>query len=564
MAYSYEPNNWNSYDPSKSYEENLKNDAIVTKDKLVRMENAIKTASADFVIGEVTEGAEAAASIDFNDVTGTRQLNITLPKSEEVGLPGPKGEPGEKGDPGEAGKAATITIGTVMAGDEAEVINAGDDTDVVLNFILPRGEKGEQGLTGLQGEIGPQGLPGPKGEQGEKGEPFRIAKIYKTEDEMNEDFTGIDVEEGQFVMIADEENPTKEEHGRVYVKGSVSYEFVVDMSYSQVIQGPKGEDGHTPVKGEDYFTDEDITAIEEKLYQQNRPYVDDTLKIVFACGTGVVIEKDTDTTSKITWYEKSGAVSLSFPNTYMVFGGSDGSKHPVYNPATYVCMRSGSVAGIVGGCYGNGAVGVSYVNITGGSISNPTNGVYGGGFAWDNTAKSIFRNTTGNSTVVIDDIEGSICVAAAAGASSYATVDRGEIIVNGGTIQYLLACGTHGTTGKGIATVNGGHVQVMQSCNRGWVERAELNVTGGTVDKLYCGGESGDSSVNAVHGPVKVTISGGTVTKVMQGTNGGAESSDKITGTYVSGCVGNEGDLAALNFKETYTIDQLVAMIQSK
>ncbi len=71
----------------------------------------------------------------------------------------PKGDKGEKGDQGERGPS-TIQIGNVETIDsnlEAEVINRGTNTDVILDFKIPRGEQGRKGDTG---DIGPRGLPG--------------------------------------------------------------------------------------------------------------------------------------------------------------------------------------------------------------------------------------------------------------------------------------------------------------------------------------------------------------------------------------------------------------------
>ena len=49
-----------------------------------------------------------------------------------------------------APKPTPINIGTVTEGDTAMVSNSGTDTDVVLNFVLPRGEKGDPGKDGTQ------------------------------------------------------------------------------------------------------------------------------------------------------------------------------------------------------------------------------------------------------------------------------------------------------------------------------------------------------------------------------------------------------------------------------
>lgn len=80
-----------------------------------------------------------------------------------------------------------------------------------------QGEKGEQGERGLQGEQGIQGLQGEKGEKGIQGE------------------RGLQGEQG-----------------------------------IQGIQGENGKDGYTPVRGTDYWTEEDIATIEQ--------FVNDTME----------------------------------------------------------------------------------------------------------------------------------------------------------------------------------------------------------------------------------------------------------------------------------------------
>lgn len=53
---------------------------------------------------------------------------------------------GAKGDTGAAGKSATVTIGAVTTGETASVTNTGTATEAVLNFVLPAGGGGNNGL----------------------------------------------------------------------------------------------------------------------------------------------------------------------------------------------------------------------------------------------------------------------------------------------------------------------------------------------------------------------------------------------------------------------------------
>lgn len=132
-------------------------------------------------------------------------------------IQGPKGERGEQGIPGPQGPKGedgptTIKVGkteTLDANKDAIVENVGTDKDVILNFKIPRGEKGKdgdklvvgktetldanakarvidtyignvhtldfyipQGFDGANGDVGPkgeQGPPGPKGDIGPQG-----------------------------------------------------------------------------------------------------------------------------------------------------------------------------------------------------------------------------------------------------------------------------------------------------------------------------------------------------------------------------------------------------------
>ena len=65
---------------------------------------------------------------------------------------GPVGPEGPPGQDGANGDAATVAVGlttTGQPGTDATVINSGTTSSAILNFTIPRGEKGEPGLNGL-------------------------------------------------------------------------------------------------------------------------------------------------------------------------------------------------------------------------------------------------------------------------------------------------------------------------------------------------------------------------------------------------------------------------------
>ena len=126
---------------------------------------------------------------------------------------------GEKGDTGEQG----------IQGEKGE---KGD-----------KGDQGEQGVQGIQGEKGEQGEQGIQGIQGVPGKDFSIYKTYKSIVEMEADKDN--VEEGNFVMIAS--NVEDVDNSKLYVKGSIDFVYLTDLSGAT---GMKGEQGPQGIQGE--------------------------------------------------------------------------------------------------------------------------------------------------------------------------------------------------------------------------------------------------------------------------------------------------------------------------
>lgn len=127
---------------------------------------------------------------------------------------------GAKGDKGEDGKSAY------------ELAKEGGYT----------GTK-EEWLQTLKGEAGPQGPIGPQGPQGLKGEmgsPFSIAKTFETKAELEADRT---VEEGKFAVVASANPDTDEDNGRLYVRTTDGWSYILDLSGVKGVQGPAGQDG---------------------------------------------------------------------------------------------------------------------------------------------------------------------------------------------------------------------------------------------------------------------------------------------------------------------------------
>ena len=71
-----------------------------------------------------------------------------------------------------SGGTVSVNVGETLTGEpgtNASVTNSGDETNVVLNFTIPRGKTGPQGPQGADGKTGPQGPAGPQGADGKTG-----------------------------------------------------------------------------------------------------------------------------------------------------------------------------------------------------------------------------------------------------------------------------------------------------------------------------------------------------------------------------------------------------------
>lgn len=91
-------------------------------------------------------GANADADALRLEMQELRQTIASIPAGEK-GADGMPGERGERGADGADGRAATVEIGTVSVGREASVTNSGNQSAAVLNFVIPKGDKGENGLS---------------------------------------------------------------------------------------------------------------------------------------------------------------------------------------------------------------------------------------------------------------------------------------------------------------------------------------------------------------------------------------------------------------------------------
>lgn len=138
-----------------------------------------------------------------------------------IPIPTLKGDKGEKGD---SGKAATISLGSFSTGEvgsEVVITNTGTSEAAVFNFTIPRGD------------------------QGLKGEEGKAATI-----EVGMVTTG---EAGTEVKITNSGN-----------ENAATFNFTIPRGEAG-LKGEKGNDGYTPIKGTDYWTDSDKQEITNEV-----------------------------------------------------------------------------------------------------------------------------------------------------------------------------------------------------------------------------------------------------------------------------------------------------------
>lgn len=112
----------------------------------------------------VNSGTSSAAILDFTIPQGAKgdkgdkgDTGEQGPQGDQgpQGAQGPKGDTGATGPTGPAGSAATITVGTTTTGNpgtNASVTNSGTSSAAVFNFTIPRGNTGATGPQGPDGD----------------------------------------------------------------------------------------------------------------------------------------------------------------------------------------------------------------------------------------------------------------------------------------------------------------------------------------------------------------------------------------------------------------------------
>ncbi len=185
-----------------------------------------------------------APGMDANVVNSGTELDVVL----EFEIP--------RGDKGEAARITGITANTLPPGSAATATMGGNDQGRTFTLGIPQGVQGVQGGVG---PVGPQGIEGPVGPTGPKGQDGVSGRIMDGIYNM----PGVDgpyrtlpafadtVEGDQFIV----DDPSVESLRDLYIHGAGGTDWTINESWSGVPgpqgeQGPQGTQGPTGATGE--------------------------------------------------------------------------------------------------------------------------------------------------------------------------------------------------------------------------------------------------------------------------------------------------------------------------
>lgn len=104
---------------------------------------------------KIPRGERGPAGRDGISIRGDKgEKGETGQAGRDSTIAGPKGDKGDKGDVGLPAPVPVFTVGSVVAGEQPNVVVAGTAENPILHFVLPRGERGLLGPRGQDGKHG--------------------------------------------------------------------------------------------------------------------------------------------------------------------------------------------------------------------------------------------------------------------------------------------------------------------------------------------------------------------------------------------------------------------------
>ena len=314
---------------------------------------------------------------------------------------------------------------------------------------------------------------------------------------------------------------------------------------------------HQAMKAE---ADAEHEAVRE-LVDIEEPYLADvaaypTSKFLFACGNPITVEpnkghkfdaeKPEDAVAFVyRWAEgfKSIVVEKEEAAKIYVVGGHGTNKVNIKRPIpqTNILVKDVKIKGVVGGSYFEGMVGHANIELINAELAS----IIGAGWCGASLNGQVARMN------IVDDIhivakDSKISSTLYGGPQGNGVADDVKIELNNCQVGWLTAGGSNGMTRNAEVVMNGGTVTVAQSTNRGIVYKARFVLNDGTVNSLYFGGETEDTTVNGIIEEAFVELNGGKVKEFNFGTNNGVEmKAEDIKGS-LRECVVDAGDVSML------------------
>ena len=314
---------------------------------------------------------------------------------------------------------------------------------------------------------------------------------------------------------------------------------------------------HEEMKAE---ADAEHKAVRE-LVDIEEPYLADvaaypTSKFLFACGNPITVEpnkghkfdaeKPEDAVAFVyRWAEgfKSIIVEKEEAAKIYVVGGHGTNKVNIKRPIpqTNILVKDVKIKGVVGGSYFEGMVGHANIELINAELAS----VIGAGWCGASLNGQVARIN------IVDDIhivakDSKVSSTLYGGPQGNGVADDVKIELENCQVGWLTAGGSNGMTRNAEVVMNGGTVTVAQSTNRGIVYKARFVLNDGTVNSLYFGGETEDTTVNGIIEEAFVELNGGKVKEFNFGTNNGVEmKAEDIKGS-LRECVVDAGDVSML------------------
>lgn len=258
-----------------------------------------------------------------------------------------------------------------------------------------------------------------------------------------------------------------------------------------------------------------------------------TSEFFFANGTAITIEKRTDGQdgANITWNGGSQLVGKGAN----VFGGMHDNNTEV---TTSITVNGGTVSNICGGGLHLSNTKSSKVVMNGGHVG----GIMGAGNSslthqcQCSNATNWYAGNPKNSpcqtesaTVIVNggkiEYPGGTFGLLYGGGEGISNTVKSSLTITGGDLSttYVTPAGSNGNTTDASLNIQGGNIFLVQIVNRGTLNAANIEITGGKIKTFYIGGEAGDSKVNgSITGGIKVEVSGNAeIEKMKMGTSSG-------------------------------------------